>query len=117
MVLGAAIGLRFVLPEFGKLSFDPLDTFHEPTLQLDLRPRSGPIMIMVDYEIAQQDVNTFLSLMSQRRRIRLRDGARQWSLLRDLENPRIWARSEEHTSEFHSLMRTSYAVFCLKKKK
>src|SRR3546814_1574750 len=26
-------------------------------------------------------------------------------------------RSEEHTSEFQSLMRNSYAVFCLKKKK
>src|SRR3546814_6837487 len=25
-------------------------------------------------------------------------------------------RSEEHTSELHSLMRISYAVFCLKKK-
>src|SRR3546814_7557668 len=32
---------------------------------------------------------------------------------------RNWARrrSEEHTSELQSLMRTSYAVFCLKKKK
>src|SRR3546814_4654951 len=27
------------------------------------------------------------------------------------------ARSEEHTSELQSLMRISYAVFCLKKKK
>src|SRR3546814_1470937 len=27
----------------------------------------------------------------------------------------LW-RSEEHTSELQSLMRTSYAVFCLKKK-
>src|SRR3546814_1829417 len=27
------------------------------------------------------------------------------------------ARSEEHTSELQSLMRNSYAVFCLKKKK
>src|SRR3546814_8693050 len=26
------------------------------------------------------------------------------------------SRSEEHTSELHSLMRISYAVFCLKKK-
>src|SRR3546814_1298428 len=26
-----------------------------------------------------------------------------------------WARSEEHTSELQSLMRISYAVFCLKK--
>src|SRR3546814_7943772 len=27
-----------------------------------------------------------------------------------------WLRSEEHTSELQSLMRISYAVFCLKKK-
>src|SRR3546814_5544534 len=30
---------------------------------------------------------------------------------------RIVSRSEEHTSELQSLMRISYAVFCLKKKK
>src|SRR3546814_2840564 len=29
----------------------------------------------------------------------------------------VVARSEEHTSELQSLMRSSYAVFCLKKKK
>src|SRR3546814_10604359 len=28
-----------------------------------------------------------------------------------------WVRSEEHTSELQSLMRISYAVFCLKKKR
>src|SRR3546814_3207062 len=31
--------------------------------------------------------------------------------------PPSTARSEEHTSELQSLMRISYAVFCLKKKK
>src|SRR3546814_7290915 len=30
---------------------------------------------------------------------------------------RLEVRSEEHTSELQSLMRISYAVFCLKKKK
>src|SRR3546814_7864910 len=33
-----------------------------------------------------------------------------------LARPRV-ARSEEHTSELQSLMRISYAVFCLKQKK
>src|SRR3546814_3790415 len=33
------------------------------------------------------------------------------------KNGRRGARSEEHTSELQSLMRISYAVFCLKKKK
>src|SRR3546814_6333243 len=32
-------------------------------------------------------------------------------------DPCSWNRSEEHTSELQSLMRISYAVFCLKKKK
>src|SRR3546814_9014495 len=32
------------------------------------------------------------------------------------ENVLAEGRSEEHTSELQSLMRTSYAVFCLKKK-
>src|SRR3546814_17649423 len=35
----------------------------------------------------------------------------------DIVDPRIGkGRSEEHTSELQSLMRISYAVFCLKKK-
>src|SRR3546814_9178221 len=34
-----------------------------------------------------------------------------------MKPPPIVGRSEEHTSELQSLMRISYAVFCLKKKK
>src|SRR3546814_6254574 len=34
-----------------------------------------------------------------------------------LAQARLHGRSEEHTSELQSLMRISYAVFCLKKKK
>src|SRR3546814_1790358 len=36
--------------------------------------------------------------------------------LSSLSEPVTVARSEEHTSELQSLMRISYAVFCLKKK-
>ena len=50
-------------------------------------------MIMIDYEIAQKDVSEFLAVMSGRRRIRLRDGAQQWALLRDLENPDVWTET------------------------
>ncbi len=93
LVIGGLIGLRYALPEFGTLNLDPLDRFHEPELSLDLRPRSGPILVTLDYEIAQEDIRPFLQAMAQRRRIRIRDGARQWALLRDLENPRIWTES------------------------
>src|SRR3546814_4231156 len=50
---------------------------------------------------------------------KLLQGARPLRTPEDLNNNGriIWKRSEEHTSELQSLMRISYAVFCLKKKK
>src|SRR3546814_7670119 len=35
----------------------------------------------------------------------------------EIDAMKVRGRSEEHTSELQSLMRISYAVFCLKKKK
>ncbi|PZU24335.1 MAG: MFS transporter [Shinella sp.] len=93
MLIGLAVGLRQPLPPFNDLNLDPLNRFSEPELSLDIRSRSGPIMIMVDYQIAQEDVPAFLAAMTDRRRIRLRDGAQQWALLRDLETPDIWTET------------------------
>src|SRR3546814_6671678 len=43
----------------------------------------------------------------------------RFSAVNGFDNPSVYcdARSEEHTSELQSLMRISYAVFCLQKKK
>src|SRR3546814_6094408 len=41
----------------------------------------------------------------------------QWRHPKPGEVRHLCRRSEEHTSELQSLMRISYAVFCLKKKK
>src|SRR3546814_8769969 len=43
--------------------------------------------------------------------------AKQDVMVDVVEEPADIHRSEEHTSELQSLMRISYAVFCLKKKK
>ena len=50
-------------------------------------------MIQIDYEIHDEDLPEFLSLMAERRRIRLRDGARNWALMRDLQIPEIWTET------------------------
>lgn len=93
LILGAIIGRWFSQPEFGTLDLDPANRFREPPLALDLRGRSGPIVVMIDFEIDLEDAPEFLRLMSKRRAIRRRDGARNWSLMRDLENPRQWTES------------------------
>src|SRR3546814_1563649 len=50
----------------------------------------------------------------------LGEAVREWYVLNQANLARVtWSarnRSEEHTSELQSLMRLSYAVFCLKKK-
>src|SRR3546814_10013532 len=47
---------------------------------------------------------------------RWRGGFREIDRLRKIPGREHLLRSEEHTSELQSLMRISYAVFCLKKK-
>ncbi|MGN7868162.1 putative multidrug-efflux transporter/MT1297 [Paracoccus haematequi] len=93
LLAGAVIGFWFKAPDFGTADLEPLNRFREPALRLDLRGRSGPIMVMVDYRIAQKDTAEFLRLMQLRRGVRRRDGARNWALLRDLEHPDLWSES------------------------
>jgi len=90
VILGALAGYKLPLPEFGRLNLDPLNEFIEPTLAVQLKPQTGPIMITIDFDIGEADIPAFLETMRLRRRIRIRDGARRWSLLRDLEEPNIW---------------------------
>lgn len=93
LAVGGLIGIALRQPDFDTLNHDPTNKLSEPVLQLGLRPRSGPISVTVDYYIDQDDVAEFLRVMALWRRARLRDGARQWALLRDLEEPHIWTES------------------------
>src|SRR3546814_11638352 len=65
----------------------------------------------------------YTTLFRSRARVQVRQDRRRlgWEQRRGAGPVRrdaaVAARSEEHTSELQSLMRISYAVFCLKKKK
>src|SRR3546814_7451588 len=55
-------------------------------------------------------------LASELERARRSDAEAVTAWIETRTSPRGKQRSEEHTSELQSLMRISYAVFCLKKK-
>lgn len=55
-----------------------------------VEPRSGPIEITIRRRIEASDIDEFLELMAERRRFCMRDGARRWSLYRDLDEPSAW---------------------------
>jgi hypothetical protein len=85
-----AIGFRFPLPAAQKLDLEPLGRWREPTLALPIEGRSGPVVTTIEYHMDERRLPEFLRLMVERRRVRRRDGARHWSLLRDLERPDVW---------------------------
>src|SRR3546814_8965502 len=81
---------------------DELSCFHHnPTIRNSRKLPEGPTRI-----------RSAPSRLGARRRVpNLRPRSPLWVRLRSTAG-----RSEEHTSELQSLMRISYAVFCLKKK-
>ncbi len=101
-IVGLAVGLRWPLPVQPSDDLAPLRDWTEPRTVVPVEPRSGPIVVTLDYRIAPQDVRDFLAVMADRRRIRRRDGARHWTLLRDLADPELWVE------RYHSPTWTDY---------
>lgn len=90
LVVTILIGMRVPLPSTANLNMDLLRRWTEPETSLPIEPRSGPVIITIAYRIREEDIDAFLAAMDERRRIRRRDGARQWHLMRDLAEPDVW---------------------------
>src|SRR3546814_4763255 len=69
------------------------------------------------FELFQGKLELFDLERELLRRLAEGHAAKLGELVTEGVDQRIAGRSEEHTSELQSLMRISYAVFCLKKKK
>jgi predicted MFS family arabinose efflux permease len=90
LLLSAFIGWRLPLPQSENLNLDPLRQHHEPQTAVAVEARTGPVVVTIEWIIDEEDIIAFLNAMAERRRIRRRDGAHQWTLLRDLHEPRVW---------------------------
>ncbi|MCC6007804.1 MAG: MFS transporter [Rhodobacteraceae bacterium] len=88
--LGMLLGRRMPLREADLAGTTIEQGWTPPELAIPLGPSSGPVVTTIGYRIAPSDTGRFLALMDERRRQRLRDGARHWRLLRDLNEPCLW---------------------------
>src|SRR3546814_3673270 len=94
----------------------------QPQLALPLALDRQPVVGFVDFQLADAALDHVAAQFRIRRGLKLApppvelgDIGFERGLRRFDEQ--FARRSEEHTSELQSLMRISYAVFCLKKKK
>ncbi|CAH0351866.1 MULTISPECIES: MFS transporter [unclassified Sphingobium] len=88
--LSVPLGLFLPLPQGEALNLDPQNRWSEPDTAVPIEPRSGPVVVTIEYRILSQHIRDFLAVMNERRRIRVRDGARHWTLLRDLGDENLW---------------------------
>ena len=90
MVAGIILGFVIPIPDEVALNLDPIGRWRAPETAVPIKLRSGPIIVAIHYRIAPESILDFLSAMKERRRIRMRDGARRWRLLRDLGDEQLW---------------------------
>src|SRR3546814_1499751 len=76
--------------------------------------RQGVILVTINYRLGALGYFAHPALSAAKPR---REALANYGLMDQMAALRWVQRSEEHTSELQSLMRISYAVFCLKKKK
>lgn len=95
MVACAVLGRWIPLARLTELNLDPLSRWKEPATAVPVQARTGPVVVTVEYLIREEDVLEFLGAMAERRRMRRRDGARNWRLLRDLADPEVWLERYE----------------------
>jgi len=71
---------------------DVTTSLHWPTPRLYQEPSAedGPVLVTVEYLVPREAGEAFVADARRFERLRRRDGALQWGLFRDLEDPRRW---------------------------
>lgn len=90
MLLLPAFALFLRLPEINQAGAAAVAFVNEPEVGLPITMRSGPVVIEVDYQVAAADARDYYEAMLELRRVRLRNGAFNWSITRDIGEPTIW---------------------------
>jgi predicted MFS family arabinose efflux permease len=86
----AAGGWVWPVPDHQDLDRTPAVYWGPATIRLEPEPRTGPVVVFVEYDVAHDEEATFLAAMAQLRLSRLRSGASRWELYRVGETPEVF---------------------------
>ncbi|HEY6191708.1 MAG TPA: MFS transporter [Bacteroidota bacterium] len=94
LIAGLAATLRYRLASDGKVDLTPSMHWPAPEGVFEPHPDDGPVMITVDYRIKPENAPGFSAAIHALGKVRRRDGAIQWGVFTDLEDP------EKHVETF-----------------
>jgi MFS family permease len=89
MLLSPLLGLWLRMPPIGARN-EAAELLADPEVQLQLTGRSGPLVVEIEYRVAQDNARAFHNVMQQVQLSRQRNGAYGWSIARDIADPELW---------------------------
>src|ERR1700694_5754627 len=89
MLASPLLGLWLGMPRVGARNEDA-EVLADPEVRLALTGRSGPLVVEIEYRIAQDNARAFHSVMQDVQLSRQRNGAYGWSIARDIADPELW---------------------------
>ena len=90
MFVSPVLAIWFRMPATDGANHAPVDALAEPEVNLAITPRSGPIVVEIEYRVDQEKARAFYSVMLQVQATRQRNGAYDWSIARDITDPELW---------------------------
>jgi MFS family permease len=89
MLLSPLLGLWLRMPRVGARNEDA-EVLADPEVRLSLTGRSGPLVVEIEYRVAQENARAFHNVMQEVQLSRQRNGAYGWSIARDIADPELW---------------------------
>jgi MFS family permease len=89
MFASPLLGLWLRMPRVGARNEDA-EVLADPEVQLLLTARSGPLVVEIEYRVAQDNARPFHGVMQEVQLSRQRNGAYGWSIARDIADPELW---------------------------
>ena len=89
MLASPLLGRWLQMPRVGARNEDA-EVLADPEVRLQLTGRSGPLVVEIEYRVAQDSARAFHNVMQEVQLSRQRNGAYGWSIARDIADPELW---------------------------
>jgi len=107
MLVALVVARRYSLRSEEALDLSPHNQPFTTLPALDLDPRTGPIVVTIEYRIDQKDAVEFAAAAHKLARIRRGDGASDWTLTQDLDDHERWIERFQSPTWLDHLRRQS----------
>ena len=104
LVASPLLGLWMRMPTVSGPNELSLDVLADPEVRLSLTPRSGPIVVEIEYRVYPAKARLFYAVMQHVQLSRQRNGAYGWSIARDIADPELWTE-RYHCPTWHDYLR------------